>query len=462
MERTRIVDVLGSSEVGSELWVQGWVRTRRTSKSVSFLALSDGSCRADLQVVVEREMPGSDAVESLGTGAAIRVRGELVASPGKGQRVELKAREVLVHGEADPATYPLQKKGHSLEFLRTVAHLRSRTSTFGCVFRLRNALAAAIHRFFQDRGFLWVHTPIISTSDCEGAGEMFRVTALDLAALPRDEKGGVDFSGDFFGRPAYLTVSGQLEAELLALGLSDVYTFGPTFRAENSNTRRHAAEFWMIEPEMAFCDLAGDVALAEAFLKSIIGECLDRSAEDLAFFEQHFRKGLRAELEAVVGSPFEVMTYTDAVAALEASGEAFEFPVSWGMDLQAEHERYLTEKKVGRPVVVTDYPKQIKAFYMRQNDDGRTVAAMDVLCPGVGEIIGGSQREERLDRLEARIRELGLPVDVEWWYLDVRRFGSCPHAGFGLGFDRMLQYVSGMENIRDVVPFPRTPGSAEF
>lgn len=462
MRRTKISDIFASGSPGQHLRVQGWVRTTRAQKSVSFMAINDGSCQGQLQVVFDPSLSNYGVIEKLGVGAAVEVEGELVESPGKGQRVELKAATLTIHGDAPVESYPLQKKGHSLEFLRSIAHLRARTNTFGAVLRLRNALAFAIHRFFQDRGFVWVHTPIISSSDCEGAGEMFQVTTLDFTALPHLEDGSVDFSQDFFGRPTYLSVSGQLEAELLAMGLGDVYTFGPTFRAENSNTRRHVAEFWMIEPEMAFADLDDDMALAEDFLKAIIKECLERCPDDLALLERFYKKGLRKDLETVASAPFERMTYTEAVAALEKSGESFEFPVSWGIDLQAEHERYLTEKKVGRPVVVTDYPKEIKAFYMRVNEDDKTVAAMDVLCPGVGEIIGGSQREERLDVLEARIGELGLPLDVYWWYLDIRRFGTAKHAGFGLGFERMLQYLSGMENIRDVIAFPRTPGSAEF
>jgi asparaginyl-tRNA synthetase len=462
MRRTTIATILSSGSAGQELVAHGWIRTRRTSKNVSFLAINDGSCLENLQVVYDQALPSFAALEKLGPGASVVAAGHLVESPGQGQRVELKASRIDVVGDAAADSYPLQKKGHSLEFLRTIAHLRPRTNTFGAVFRLRNALAFAIHSFFQERGFLWVHTPIVSSSDAEGAGEMFQVTTLDLTKLPRTPEGALDFTGDFFGRPTYLTVSGQLEAELLAMGLGDVYTFGPTFRAENSNTRRHMAEFWMVEPEMAFADLSDDVQLAEDFLKSIITACIERCPADLAFLEKHYQQGLRAGLEAVAAAPFVRMTYTEAVDALQKSGEAFEFPVSWGVDLQAEHERYLTEKKVGGPVIVTDYPKAIKAFYMRSNDDGRTVAAMDVLCPGIGEIIGGSQREERLDVLEARIREMGLPLEVYWWYLDIRRFGTAKHAGFGLGFERMLQYVSGMENIRDVIPFPRTPGNAEF
>ncbi len=462
MKRTEIVHVLSERQPGEELLIKGWVRTRRSSKNVSFMALNDGTCQEALQVVVDPSLDNYEEIGRLGPGASVAVRGELVESPAKGQRVELKAAEVTVLGDSPAETYPLQKKKHSLEFLRSIAHLRVRTNTFGAVFRLRNALAFAIHRFFQDRGFFWVHTPIITASDAEGAGEMFRVTTLEMKAVPRDEEGEVDFTRDFFGRPTYLCVSGQLEAELMAMGLGKVYTFGPTFRAENSNTRRHAAEFWMIEPEVAFADLTEDVDLAEDFLKAIIAECLDRCPAEMALFDRFYQPGLRRNLEAVVESPFERMTYTEAIKALEASGEGFEFPVAWGVDLQAEHERYLTEKKVGRPVVVTDYPKEIKAFYMRLNDDERTVAAMDVLCPGVGEIIGGSQREERLDVLESRIDEMGLPRDPYWWYLDIRRFGTVVHSGFGLGFERMLQYISGMENIRDVIPFPRTPGTCDF
>ncbi len=461
MKTTTIEAALNRAEIGEEIRVQGWVRTRRTSKHVSFIALNDGSCLSTLQIIVDPDISNYEAVRKLLTGAALSIQGELVKSPGKGQRVELRASEIVIHGETDE-TFPLQKRRASLEYLRSIAHLRSRTNTFGCVLRLRNALSFAIHRFFQERGFLWVHTPIISSSDCEGAGEMFQVTTLDLGDVPRGEEGAVDFGQDFFGRPTYLTVSGQLEAELIALGLGNVYTFGPTFRAENSNTRRHVAEFWMIEPEMAFADLDDDVALAEDFLKAIIAECLERCPEDMEFFERFYQKGLRESLQAVVEAPFERLSYSEAIKILEGCGEKFEFPVSPGMDMQAEHERYLTEKHVGRPVVVTDYPKDIKAFYMRLNDDGETVAAMDVLSPGVGEIIGGSQREERLDVLESRIRETGMPLENYWWYLDTRRFGTVKHAGFGLGFERMLLYISGMDNIRDVIPFPRTPGSCEF
>jgi asparaginyl-tRNA synthetase len=462
MRRTTIDRILAEGTPGQALLVQGWIRTLRASKNVSFIALNDGSCLENLQVVFDQGLPNYAELDKLGTGASVVAEGALVESPGKGQRVELKATRIDVIGDAPVESYPLQKKGTSLEFLRSIAHLRARTNTFGAVFRLRNALAHAIHSFFQERGFLWVHTPVVSSSDCEGAGEMFQVTTLDLDKPPRTPAGALDFAQDFFGRPTYLTVSGQLEAELLAMGLGDVYTFGPTFRAENSNTRRHMAEFWMVEPEMAFADLDDDVQLAEDFLKYIIARCLDRCPADLAFLEKHYQPGLRAALEAVANAPFVRMSYTEAVDALQKSGETFEFPVSWGIDLQAEHERYLTEKKVGGPVIVTDYPKAIKAFYMRVNDDGRTVAAMDVLSPGIGEIIGGSQREERLDVLEARIKEMGLPLEAYSWYLDLRRFGTVKHAGFGLGFDRMLQYVSGMENIRDVIPFPRTPGNAEF
>jgi asparaginyl-tRNA synthetase len=396
------------------------------------------------------------------TGACVEVDGELVASPAAGQRVELKASALRVVGAADPKSYPLQKKGHSFEFLREIAHLRPRSNTFGAVFRVRSALSFAIHQFFRERGFVYVHTPIITASDCEGGGAMFGVTTLDLMNVPRTPEGKVDHSRDFFGKPAYLTVSGQLEGEIFALALGNIYTFGPTFRAENSNTPRHLAEFWMIEPEMAFCDLAGDMQLAEEFLKYVIRYVLDHCQDDLEFFNQRIDDSVLKTLEHVATSAFEHITYTEAVAILEKAGRTWEFPVSWGADLQSEHERYLTEEKFGRPVIVTDYPKQIKAFYMRENDDGKTVRAMDVLAPRIGEIIGGSQREERLDRLKERIREHHLDEASYWWYLELRKYGSAPHAGFGLGLERMLMYVTGMKNIRDVVPFARTPGSADF
>ncbi len=454
-----IKTILAAPPIGSRIRVRGWVRTRRDSKGLSFLEINDGSCLANLQVVAESTLPGYDEVLKLSTGAAVEVSGCLVESPGKGQTAELRAEEIIIHG-LSPDSYPLQKKGHSLEFLRTIAHLRPRTNTFGAVFRIRSTLSFAIHRFFQERGFVHVHTPVITGSDCEGAGSMFRVTTLEQA--PAGESGVSDYTGDFFGRRAFLTVSGQLEGELFATALSRIYTFGPTFRAENSNTPRHLAEFWMIEPEMAFCDLAGDAALAEEFLRYIISACLETHADDLAFLQKWYAPDLLKGLEHIAGAPFERLTYTEAVAILEKSGRDFEFPCAWGSDLQTEHERYLTEEYLRRPVIVTDYPREIKAFYMRRNDDGRTVAAMDVLFPRIGEIIGGSQREERLDLLLSRIREAGLREDDYSWYLDSRRFGSAPHSGFGLGFERALQFITGMGNIRDVIPFPRYPGHVEF
>ena len=456
-----VKDLLGKP-VGSAVVAHGWVKTRRDSKGVHFLQLSDGSCFRDLQVVIETGVLDDALLHQVTTGACVRVEGELVASPAKGQAVELKAQAIELFGPADPASYPLQKKGHSFEFLREIGHLRPRSNTFGAVFRVRNALSYAIHRFFQERGFLYVHTPIITASDAEGAGAMFGVTTLDLMNVPRASDGTVDHSQDFFGKPSFLTVSGQLEGEIFALAFSNVYTFGPTFRAENSNTPRHLAEFWMIEPEMAFCDLAGDMQVAEEFLKYIIRYVLDHCADDLAFFNQRIDDSVISTLEHVERSSFEHVTYTKAIELLEQAGRPFEFPVHFGADLQSEHERYLTEEKFKRPVIVTDYPKQIKAFYMRENDDGRTVRAMDVLAPRIGEIIGGSQREERLDVLRDKIRAQGLSEEAYWWYLELRKFGSAPHAGFGLGLERMLMYVTGMKNIRDVIPFPRTPGSADF
>lgn len=450
---------------GEAATAHGWVKTRRDSKGVHFLQLSDGSCFRDLQVVIEAGAIPAETLTGVTTGACIRVGGDLVASPGAGQAVELKAREIHVFGEADPATYPLQKKGHTMEFLREIAHLRPRSNTFGAVFRVRNALSHAVHQFFHERGFLYLHTPLITASDAEGAGAMFGVTTLDLMNMPRTPAGGPDFSRDFFGKPAYLTVSGQLEAEIYALAFSNVYTFGPTFRAENSNTPRHLAEFWMIEPEMAFCDLEDNRNLAEAFLKHIIAHVLDHCRDDLEFFNQRIDKTVLETLEHVATSNFEHITYTEAIRLLEKArddGRAWEFPVHWGADLQSEHERYLTEEVFRKPVVVTDYPTEIKAFYMRLNEDGKTVRAMDVLAPRIGEIIGGSQREERHDVLLEKIRAQGLPEEPYWWYLDLRRYGSAPHAGFGLGLERMMMYLTGMKNIRDVIPFPRTPGSADF
>jgi asparaginyl-tRNA synthetase len=433
----------------------------RASKEVVFLNVNDGSNMSGIQVVAGDELAEDEAVRTLTTGSAVSIDGELVESPAKGQRVELRATAIDVLGRADPE-YPLQKKRHGFEYLRTIAHLRNRSNTFGAVFRVRSKLADAVHRFYQDRGFVYIHTPIITASDAEGAGEMFRVTTLDVGNPPRTDDGKIDWSEDFFARPTYLTVSGQLNGETFALGMSDIYTFGPTFRAENSNTPRHVAEFWMIEPEMAFCDLSENCDLAEAFVKHLVQTVMDECTEDLEFFNLRIDKGLLERLKHVLDSGFERMPYTEAIAALEKSGQSFEYPVSWGVNLQAEHERWLTEKHIGRPVFVTDYPKDIKAFYMRRNDDGKTVAAVDLLVPGVGELIGGSQREERLDQLEAGIDEHGLPRDVYWWYLDTRRFGTAPHAGFGLGFERMVMYATGMQNIRDVIPFPRTPRSCDF
>ena len=463
---TRIVDLLaGKVETGQRVTVEGWVRTRRDSKAgLSFVHVSDGSCFDPIQVVAPSELDNyQDIVLRVTTGCAIRVEGELVASQGKGQSVEVKAERLEVVGWVDdPETYPMQAKRHSMEYLREVAHLRPRTNIISAVTRVRHSLAQAIHRFFHEHGFFWIHTPIITASDCEGAGEMFRVSTLDLANLPRTESGRIDFSRDFFGRETHLTVSGQLNVEAYCLALSRVYTFGPTFRAENSNTRRHLAEFWMVEPEIAFGDLADDVRLAEAFLKYVVGEVLSERADDMAFFNKWVDKGCIARLEQLVAAKFEVMDYGEAVERLRAAKRSFEFPVEWGVDLQSEHERYLTEEVVHGPLAVVDYPKQIKAFYMRQNDDGRTVAAMDVLAPGIGEIIGGSQREERLEALDARIAEMGLEVMDYGWYRDLRRYGTVPHAGFGLGFERAIQYITGVDNIRDVIPFPRAPRQADF
>jgi asparaginyl-tRNA synthetase len=431
---------------------------------LSFIHVSDGSGFDPLQVVADGSLANYDEdVLRLTSGCAVDVRGELQESMGKGQEVEIRATSLAVVGWVeDPDSYPMQPKRHSMEFLREQAHLRPRTNITGAVARVRHSLAQAIHRFFHENGFYWIHTPIITASDCEGAGELFRVSTLDLVNLPRAESGGVDFGEDFFGKEAFLTVSGQLNVEAYCLALTRVYTFGPTFRAENSQTRRHLAEFWMVEPEIAFADLEDNVDLAEAFLKSIFQQVLDERRDDMAFFDRWVDRGCIQRVEALLSSPFERMTYTDAVKHLEQSGRDFEFPVSWGVDLQSEHERYITEEVVGRPVAVVDYPKDIKAFYMRLNDDDRTVAAMDVLAPGIGEIIGGSQREERLDVLDARLAETGLPREAYWWYRDLRRYGSVPHSGFGLGFERAIQYLTGVDNIRDVIPFPRAPKQAEF
>ncbi|MGH9224199.1 MAG: asparagine--tRNA ligase [Acidimicrobiales bacterium] len=467
---TRVTDALaGSLPVGSEVTVKGWIRTRRDSKSgggLSFLTVHDGSCFDPIQVVARAAaLPNYDEdILHLSPGCAVVVTGRLVASQGKGQSVEIQASGVEVVGWVDdPETYPITPKQHSFEYLREVAHLRPRTNTFGAVTRVRHALSMAVHRFFDERGFYWVHTPIITANDAEGAGAMFRVSTLDSVNLAAN--GAPDFSEDFFGRETHLTVSGQLNVESYALAMSRVYTFGPTFRAENSNTARHLAEFWMIEPEVAFADLSANADLAEEFLKYLFRAVLDEREDDMKFFVERIDPDAAQRLERLVESSFERMDYGEAVAALEAAvdkGQQFEFPVAWGMDLQSEHERYLTEDLVGRPVVVMNYPKDIKAFYMRLNDDGRTVAAMDVLAPGIGEIVGGSQREERLDRLDARIAEVGLDPQAYWWYRDLRRYGTVPHAGFGLGFERTLLYATGMANVRDVIPFPRTPKNADF
>ncbi len=456
--------VRGEVSVGSHVTIEGWVRTRRDSKAgISFLQIHDGTCFAPMQVVAPSELGNYESeVLHLSAGCAVRASGELVESKGKGQTVEIKADAIEVIGWVDdPEHYPMQPKRHSMEHLREHAHLRPRTNLIGAVTRVRHCLAQAIHRFYDERDFYWVHTPIITASDAEGAGEMFRVSTLDLANLPRTEDGKIDFSQDFFGKEAFLTVSGQLNVEAYCLAMSRVYTFGPTFRAENSNTRRHLAEFWMVEPEIAFADLADDVQLAEDFLKSIYRDLLDRRGDDMAFFDQHVQKGVVARLEKLVDSEFTRMDYTEAVSKLEKSGQKFDFQVKWGVDLQSEHEKWLTEH-VGGPVAVINYPKDIKAFYMRVNDDDRTVAAMDVLAPGIGEIIGGSQREERLDVLDARIEEMDLEVEHYGWYRDLRRYGTVPHAGFGLGFERAIQYATGVDNIRDVIPYPRAPRQADF
>ncbi len=461
----RIKQILERRDFGASVTVHGWVRTRRDSKAgFSFLEINDGSSLGGLQVVADASVANYESeVKHLVTGCSVRIEGELRESPGAGQPVEVLARTIEVLGWVEDAdSYPMQKKRHSMEFLREIAHLRPRSNTFGAVARVRNCLARATHDFFQSRGFLYLHTPIITASDCEGAGEMFGVTTFDLANPPRTGDGDIDYAQDFFGRRASLTVSGQLEGETYACALTNIYTFGPTFRAENSNTSRHLAEFWMIEPEMAFCDLEGDMDLAEAYIKHLLRAPLDDCAEDMAFFDKWVEPGTIETMRGIIDSEFERLTYTEAIAILERSGESFEYPVSWGCDLQSEHERYLTEKHVGRPVILYNYPKDIKAFYMRMNDDEKTVAAMDVLVPKIGEIIGGSQREERREVLETRMRGCGLDPKDYWWYLDLRRYGSVPHAGFGLGFERAIQFVTGMKNIRDVIPFPRAPKTCEF
>lgn len=458
----KIKELLASRDFGGEVVVKGWVRTRRGNKSIAFVALNDGSTIHNIQVVIDMSRFDEELIRKITTGSCIAVTGKLVESPGKGQQVEVHADDVHLYGTADPDTYPLQKKGHTLEFLREIAHLRPRTNTFGAVLRIRHAMSFAIHNYFNDHGFFYLHTPIITGSDAEGAGEMFRVTTLDAKNPPLKEDGTVDFSQDFFGRETNLTVSGQLEGELGAMALSNIYTFGPTFRAENSNTPRHLAEFWMIEPEMAFYEIEDNMNLAEDFLKYLITYALEHCHDDLAFLSEMYDKELLDRLKFVVENHFERITYTRAIEILQQSGISFEFPVSWGMDLQTEHERFLVEKHYKKPVIVTDYPMAIKAFYMKQNDDGKTVRGMDVLFPKIGEIIGGSQREENLEKLMKRITDLKIPDKDMWWYLDTRRFGSAPHSGFGLGFERLLLFVTGMGNIRDVIPFPRFPKNADF
>jgi asparaginyl-tRNA synthetase len=451
-----IKDIL-MNEIGTNVTARGWIKTRRDSKGIHFIQMNDGSCFQDLQVVIEQNQIADDILSMLTTGTSIEVKGQLVESPAAGQKAELKAENILIYGTADPGIYPLQKKGHTMEFLRDIAHLRSRSNTFGAVFRVRNALSFAIHRFFQERGFLYVHTPIITASDCEGAGAMFRLSTTNASG-----NAGTKEQSEFFGNPAYLTVSGQLEAEIFALAFSNVYTFGPTFRAENSNTPRHLAEFWMVEPEMAFCDLQGDMQIAEEFLKTIVTDILNQCMPDLEFFNKRIDTSVLEVLQSLANSSFEHLTYTEAISQLEKAQKEWEYPVHWGVDLQSEHERYLTEELLKKPVIVTDYPREIKAFYMRRNDDDRTVRAMDVLVPRIGEIIGGSQREERPELLLDAMNKQGLDESSYWWYTDLRKFGSVPHAGFGLGLERMLMYLTGMRNIRDVIPFPRTPGSADF
>ncbi|MGB8358876.1 MAG: asparagine--tRNA ligase [Bacteroidales bacterium] len=462
MKRKRVKELLAGHVTGEKVLVKGWVRTKREIKNVAFVALNDGSTINNIQVVMDVSLFPADLLKDITTGASLGVTGTLEESQGQGQSVEILASEVVLYGKCDPDIYPLQKKGHSMEFLREIAHLRFRTNTFGAVMRIRHAMAFGIHKYFNDRGFFYLHTPIITGSDAEGAGEMFHVTTLDLNDMPHTDKGTVDFEKDFFGKPTNLTVSGQLEGELGALALGEIYTFGPTFRAENSNTPRHLAEFWMIEPEMAFWDLNDNMDMAEDFLKYLIKYALDNCREDLEFLNKMIDKDLIERLEFVLANSFVRLTYTEAIKILEAADHKWEYEIGWGRDLQAEHERYLVEVHFKRPVILTDYPKAIKAFYMKMNDDGNTVRAMDVLFPGIGEIIGGSQREEELDKLTRRIEELNLPLKDLWWYLDTRKFGTVPHSGFGLGFERLILFMTGMSNIRDVIPFPRTPRNAEF
>lgn len=462
LKRTKISEALRLTNFGEEVNVKGWVRTRRGNKNVGFVALNDGSTINNIQVVIDISNFDEELLRPVTTGACISVNGELVESQGKGQSVEIRATGIEVYGSADPVTYPLQKKGHSLEFLREIAHLRPRTNTFGAIFRMRHHMSYAIHKYFNDRGFYYFHTPIITASDAEGAGSMFEVSTLDIENPPRNKEGKVDFSQDFFGRQTNLTVSGQLEGELGAMALGAIYTFGPTFRAENSNTPRHLAEFWMIEPEMAFYDIHDNMDLAEDFLKYLIRYALEHCREDIEFLAKMYDEELIDRLNFVVENDFVRLTYTEGVKILEESGQKFEFPVYWGADLQSEHERYLVEKHFKRPVILTDYPREIKSFYMKQNDDGKTVRAMDVLFPKIGEIIGGSERESDYDKLMKRIEETGMHTEPIWWYLETRKFGTAPHSGFGLGFERLMLFITGMANIRDVIPFPRTPNNADF
>lgn len=462
IKRTKIADALKSTDFGSEINIKGWVRTRRGNKNVSFVALNDGSTINNLQIVIENAKFGDEFLKPITTGACINVNGVLVQSQGREQSVEVQAVEIEIYGTADPATYPLQKKGHSLEFLREIAHLRPRTNTFGAVFRIRHHMSYAIHNYFHERGFYYFHTPIITASDAEGAGAMFEVTTLDLTHVPKKDDGTVDYSQDFFGRQTNLTVSGQLEGELGAMSLGAIYTFGPTFRAENSNTPRHLAEFWMIEPEVAFNDITDNMDLAEDFLKYLIRYALENCKEDIDFLAKMYDNELLNRLQFVLDNKFVRLTYTEGIDILEKSGHQFEYPVHWGTDLQAEHERYLVEKHFKCPVILTDYPKEIKSFYMKQNDDGKTVRAMDVLFPKIGEIIGGSEREADYGKLMNRVQELGMSTEPIWWYLESRKFGTAPHSGFGLGFERLMLFVTGMTNIRDVIPFPRTPNNADF
>ena len=465
MDKTKhasIKDILAKPQLNTETVIKGWVRTKRGNKNIKFIAINDGSTIHNIQVIADADKFDEDVIRNITTGACIAVTGNLVESMGKGQTVEIQAHNIHVYGTADPDKYPLQKKGHTLEFLRDIAHLRFRTNTFGAVMRIRHALSFAIHKYFNDNGFFYLHTPIITGSDCEGAGEMFRVTTLDMANPPLNKDGSINYKDDFFGKQTNLTVSGQLEGEMGAMALSKIYTFGPTFRAENSNTPRHISEFWMIEPEMAFFDIHDDMDLAENFLKSLIRYILEHCSDDLQFLEKMYDNDLISRLHFTIENDFERVPYTKAIEILEQSGQKFEYPVSWGIDLQTEHERYLVEKHFKKPVMVSDYPAKIKAFYMKLNEDGKTVRALDVLFPKIGEIIGGSEREENYDVLLKKIKDNNMPEKDLWWYLDTRKFGTAPHSGFGLGFERMMMFITGMSNIRDVIPFPRTPKNAEF